>query len=268
MASARGRQVEDVLVAGQPEYVRGQAWGPWSDQLMRAIMVRMQPTPDRDERGAQVMERCMPDSLVLQWRAMHLLQDLWPPAMLTGAGTAGSPYALDDAAIRTERNAGRMPSTAHRVQRMAELLGARAGGVRGMAPLLALRARAGKPGPLVGFCDYFLDAMVLVKASCDQWTAANLRDSGIDDFEANGAFMTGLFYDALTADQQNVVVRDVTDADAMVRFGRGMQSVHQMIKRLRKEGLLPTSGSVSGVGGRSRRAGGVHAVVPPPPCRP
>ena len=55
-------------------------------------------------------------------------------------------------------------------------------------------ARAGKPGPLVAFVDFFVENMVLVKTSCDQWTPQNLSDSGIDNFEDDGAFMTGLFY--------------------------------------------------------------------------
>ena len=268
MASERGRQVDELLVAGQPEYVRGQDWEAWSDGLMQAITVRMRPTPERDERAAGVVERCMPDSLVLQWRAHQRLQDLWPARMLDGDGTQADPYVLNDVAVKTARDAGEMPSTSHRMQVMAEMLGATAGGVRGMAPLLALRARAGNPGRLVAFVDYFIDRMVLVKTSCGQWTDENLRDSGIDDFEENGAFMTGLFFNALDRDQQNVVLRDVTDADSRLRFGRGMQGVHKMVKKLRREGLLGRPGAVSGVGGRRGRTGGVHAVVPPPVSAP
>ena len=97
---------------------------------------------------------------------------------------------------------------------------------------------------------FFIDKMVLVKTSCGQWTNENLRDSGIDDFEEGGAFMTGLFFNALDRDQQNVVLRDVTDADSRLRFGRGMQGVHKMVKKLRRGGMLGRPGAGSGVGGR------------------
>ena len=210
----------------------------------------------------------MPDSLVLQWRAQRLLQDLWPPGMLTGTGTNADPYELNDAAIKAARDVGKMPSTSHRMQKMAELLGANAGGVRGMAPLLALRARAGKPGRLVAFVDYFQENMVLVKTSCDQWTDENKRDCGIGSFEADGNFMTGLFFNALDSHQQNVVMRGVKGVDAKLRFGRGKQTVHEMISKLRRDGLLPKMGSVAGVRGRSGRTGGVNAVVPPPGAAP